>query len=58
MSAVLRAKTKTKKSTWLYIGTSNEELCMGVTIQMSYLADFGGYRLLCNEPEAAMETLW
>lgn len=58
MSAVFQAKTKTKKCTWLYYnGTANEELCTGVTIQMSFLADFGGQRLLCNEPEAAMETL-
>lgn len=57
MSAVVYAKTKTKKFTWLYYnGATNEELCLRVTGEMSFLAAFGGQRLLCNEPGAAMET--
>lgn len=56
MSAVFHAKTKKpKKSAWLcYNGATNEELCTGVTVPMSFKADFVGQRLLCNG--AAMET--
>lgn len=58
MSVVVHAKTKTKKCTWLYYnGASNEELCLRVTGEMSYLAALSGQRVLCKEPGAAKETL-